>query len=100
VLNAFINACSHRGAMLCRHKRANKSTYTCPFHGWTFSNAGKLLKVKDPRDAAIRTTSTKTFPRPDEVARFESYRAFCSAASVRMSCHWSNTLVKRRRLST
>jgi len=27
-LNAFINACSHRGAMLCRHKRANKSTYT------------------------------------------------------------------------
>src|SRR4051812_12544729 len=27
-LNAFINACSHRGAMLCRHKRANKSTFT------------------------------------------------------------------------
>src|SRR3982074_202682 len=44
-LNAFINACSHRGAMLCRFKRANKSTYTCPFHGWTFNNSGKLLKV-------------------------------------------------------
>ena len=32
-LNAFINACSHRGAMLCRFKRGNKATYTCPFHG-------------------------------------------------------------------
>ncbi|MGI5014310.1 MAG: Rieske 2Fe-2S domain-containing protein, partial [Janthinobacterium lividum] len=44
-LNAFINACSHRGAQLCRHKRGNKATYTCPFHGWTFNNSGKLLKV-------------------------------------------------------
>jgi benzoate/toluate 1,2-dioxygenase alpha subunit len=34
-LNAFINACSHRGAMVCRHKVGNKATYTCPFHGWT-----------------------------------------------------------------
>src|SRR6201995_2750487 len=45
-LNAFINACAHRGAMLCRHKRANKKTFTCPFHGWTFNNSGKLLSVK------------------------------------------------------
>ncbi|WP_166799540.1 Rieske 2Fe-2S domain-containing protein, partial [Pseudomonas aeruginosa] len=30
-LNAFINACSHRGAMLCRHKSGNRSSYTCPF---------------------------------------------------------------------
>ena len=37
--------------MLCRHKRANKATYTCPFHGWTFNNSGKLLKVKDPEGA-------------------------------------------------
>ena len=50
-LNAFINACSHRGAMLCRYKRGNKSTFTCPFHGWTFGNSGKLLKVKDPDGA-------------------------------------------------
>ena len=48
-LNAFINACSHRGAMLCRFKSGNKAT--CPFHGWTFNNSGKLLKVKDPKPA-------------------------------------------------
>src|SRR5699024_10529801 len=35
-LNALINACSHRGAMLCRRKTDNRTTITCPFHGWTF----------------------------------------------------------------
>jgi benzoate/toluate 1,2-dioxygenase alpha subunit len=50
-VNAFINACSHRGSMICRYKRGNKATFTCPFHGWTFSNSGRLLKVKDPDGA-------------------------------------------------
>ena len=35
-LNCLINACSHRGAMLCRRKTDNRTTLTCPFHGWTF----------------------------------------------------------------
>lgn len=46
-LHGLINACAHRGAMLCRRKHGNKGSFTCPFHGWTFSNTGKLLKVKD-----------------------------------------------------
>lgn len=37
--------------MLCRHKRDSKATFTCPFHGWTFSNDGRLLKVKDAEGA-------------------------------------------------
>ena len=44
-LNALANTCTHRGAVLCRFKKGNKSSFTCPFHGWTFSNSGKLLKV-------------------------------------------------------
>ena len=76
-LNAFINACSHRGAMLCRHKRANKSTYTCPFHGWTFNNSGKLLKVKDPEGAGYLDSFNKDGSHDlTKVPRFESYRGF------------------------
>jgi benzoate/toluate 1,2-dioxygenase alpha subunit len=76
-LNAFINACSHRGAMLCRHKRANKATYTCPFHGWTFNNSGKLLKVKDPEGAGYPETFNKDASHDlTKVARLESYRGF------------------------
>jgi benzoate/toluate 1,2-dioxygenase alpha subunit len=76
-LNAFINACSHRGAMLCRHKRGNKATYTCPFHGWTFNNSGKLLKVKDPEDAGYPECFNKEGSHDlKKVARFESYKGF------------------------
>ncbi|WP_407530237.1 benzoate 1,2-dioxygenase large subunit [Methylobacterium oryzisoli] len=76
-LQAFINACSHRGAMICRHKRGNKSTFTCPFHGWTFSNGGKLLKVKDPEGAGYPDSFNCDGSHDlTKVARFESYRGF------------------------
>ena len=77
-LNAFINACSHRGAMLCRHKRDNKANFTCPFHGWTFNNSGKLLKVKDGGpDAGYPEQFNKDGSHDlTRVARFESYRGF------------------------
>lgn len=76
-LNAFINACSHRGAQLCRHKRGNKATYTCPFHGWTFNNNGKLLKVKDPEGAGYPDCFNKEGSHDlKKVARFASYRGF------------------------
>ncbi|UUC48207.1 benzoate 1,2-dioxygenase large subunit [Pseudomonas citronellolis] len=77
VLNAFINACSHKGAMLCRHKSGNRSSYTCPFHGWTFNNSGKLLKVKDPAEAGYPSSfNCEGSHDLTKVARFESYRGF------------------------
>lgn len=76
-LNCLINACSHRGAMLCRRKTDNRTTITCPFHGWTFRNDGTLLKVKDP-DGAGYPEGFNTDGSHDltKVARFESYRGF------------------------
>ena len=76
-LNALINACSHRGAMLCRRKTDNRTTFTCPFHGWTFNNSGKLLKVKDSRDAGYPDQFNQEGSHDlTKVARFESYRGF------------------------
>ncbi|WP_102224897.1 Rieske 2Fe-2S domain-containing protein [Acidimangrovimonas sediminis] len=76
-LHAVINACAHRGAMLCRRKHGNKSSFTCQFHGWTFSNTGKLLKVKDGKTGgypeAFNTEGSHNLRR---VPRFESYRGF------------------------
>ncbi|GGZ50842.1 benzoate 1,2-dioxygenase large subunit [Streptomyces inusitatus] len=76
-LHALVNACSHRGAMLCRRKTDNRTTFTCPFHGWTFNNTGKLLKVKDPRGAGYpEQFNTDGSHDLTKVARFESYRGF------------------------
>lgn len=76
-LHGFINACAHRGAMLCRFKRQNKATFTCPFHGWTFSNDGRLLKIKDLNNAGypeqFNTDGSHDLKR---LARFETYRGF------------------------
>ena len=76
-LHALVNACSHRGAMLCRFKRRNQKTFTCPFHGWTFSNTGKLLKVKDPNGGGYPEQFNKEGSHDlTKVARFENYRGF------------------------
>ena len=76
-LNAVINACAHRGAMLCRRKHGNKGSFTCPFHGWTFSNAGKLLKVKDEKTTEYPIQFNKGGSHDlKKVARFESYKGF------------------------
>ncbi|MEY9783029.1 Rieske 2Fe-2S domain-containing protein [Sinorhizobium fredii] len=76
-LHAVINACAHRGAMLCRRKHGNKGSFTCPFHGWTFSNAGKLLKVKDEKSTQYPPQFGKEGSHDlKRVPRFESYRGF------------------------
>jgi benzoate/toluate 1,2-dioxygenase alpha subunit len=76
-LHAVINACAHRGAMLCRRKHGNKGSFTCPFHGWTFSNSGKLLKVKDEKTTEYPPQFGENGSHDlKRVARFESYRGF------------------------
>lgn len=76
-LNAVINACAHKGAMLCRRKHGNKGSFTCPFHGWTFSNTGKLLKVKDEKTTQYPPQfNTAGSHDLKKVARLESYRGF------------------------
>jgi len=76
-LNAVVNACAHRGATLCRRKHGNKGSFTCPFHGWTFSNNGKLLKVKDEKTTEYPIQfNTHGSHDLKKVPRFESYRGF------------------------
>lgn len=76
-LHAFINACAHRGATLCRRRRGNRGTFTCPFHGWTFSNDGRLLKVKDDRTTEypvqFNTDGSHDLTR---VPLFKNYKGF------------------------
>jgi benzoate/toluate 1,2-dioxygenase subunit alpha len=76
-LHAVINACAHRGCLLCRRKASNKGSFTCPFRGWTFSNSGKLLKVKDGKTGdyppAFNTEGSHDLKK---IARFENFRGF------------------------
>ena len=76
-LNALLNTCSHRGATLCRRKRGNKTSFTCPFHGWTFNNSGKLLKARDQKKGGYPESFNKEGSHDlVKLPRFESYRGF------------------------
>lgn len=76
-LHALINACAHRGAMLCRRKTDNRTTFTCPFLGWTLRNSGEPLKVKDSRGAGYPENFNKDGSHDlTKVARFENYKGF------------------------
>lgn len=76
-LRALLNTCSHRGATLCRKKRGNKSSFTCPFHGWTFKNDGKLLKARDQKKGGYPESFNADGSHDlKRLARFENYRGF------------------------
>lgn len=44
---AFYNVCQHRGARVLLSDRGAMEQYTCPYHGWTYANDGKLIDVPD-----------------------------------------------------
>jgi phenylpropionate dioxygenase-like ring-hydroxylating dioxygenase large terminal subunit len=44
-VRVFLNSCRHRGMRICRADFGNAKLHRCPFHGWTYSNEGKLVGV-------------------------------------------------------
>ncbi|MFG1372363.1 aromatic ring-hydroxylating dioxygenase subunit alpha [Xanthobacter oligotrophicus] len=39
----LLNKCPHRGNQLCAYQKGNRTSFTCPYHSWTFSNTGDLM---------------------------------------------------------
>jgi phenylpropionate dioxygenase-like ring-hydroxylating dioxygenase large terminal subunit len=50
VLRAFFNSCSHRGAIVVAEGSGRARRHSCPYHGWTYDNAGALVGVPDAAD--------------------------------------------------
>ena len=44
-VHAFLNVCRHRGAKLERETSGCKRVFTCPYHGWSWTNTGDLRAV-------------------------------------------------------
>jgi benzoate/toluate 1,2-dioxygenase alpha subunit len=45
-IGCFINACAHRGALLCRTRHGNNRVFTCTYHGWAYDSSGRNLYVE------------------------------------------------------
>src|SRR6185295_1282589 len=42
-IRVLFNRCRHRGNLVCNKERGNVQTITCPYHGWSYTNAGALI---------------------------------------------------------
>jgi p-cumate 2,3-dioxygenase alpha subunit len=43
--NALLNACPHRGALVCRERKGKSPAFMCMYHGWTFGADGHLMTL-------------------------------------------------------
>jgi Phenylpropionate dioxygenase and related ring-hydroxylating dioxygenases, large terminal subunit len=78
-IQAFRNACPHRGATLCRTERGNKKHHVCGYHGWTFDSNGKNLWIQR-LDEGYSTSISEYSMDLVKVAKVESYRGFVFAS--------------------
>ncbi|HEX4197391.1 MAG TPA: aromatic ring-hydroxylating dioxygenase subunit alpha [Caulobacteraceae bacterium] len=45
-ISAFLNTCTHRGALLTAHARGNNAgSFVCMYHGWCFDTEGRLTSA-------------------------------------------------------
>src|SRR5690349_19250102 len=49
-VHVLLNTCTHRGMKLCRNDMGNARTFSCPYHGWSYSMDGRI--VDRPGDLA------------------------------------------------
>jgi p-cumate 2,3-dioxygenase alpha subunit len=43
--HALLNACPHRGAIVCRERHGKSPAFMCMYHGWTFGSDGHLMTL-------------------------------------------------------
>ncbi len=74
-IQALVNACTHRGATVCREPKGNAKVFTCPYHGWAFDTVGKLVSTfsNEGYRKDLNSDGRLDLPKP---ARLENYRGF------------------------
>ncbi len=75
-LRAHLNLCRHRGNRVCRSDRGNTKLFTCSYHGWTYTNDGKLAVV--PMSDAFRDLKREQWGLIP-VAQIDSYKGLIFA---------------------
>lgn len=79
-LGCFLNACRHRGALVCQVSGGNRKHHVCPYHGWAYDSAGRNVSIPAQAEGAY----TPAFARENHdlrpVARFGNYRGFLFAS--------------------
>ncbi len=73
-LRVFLNTCTHRGALICRHDQGTADVLQCFYHAWTFNNQGELVGVPD--EAAYSSSFNRAEMGLKSPPRVDTYRGF------------------------
>jgi phenylpropionate dioxygenase-like ring-hydroxylating dioxygenase large terminal subunit len=69
LVRAFIGVCSHRGTMLTEEGKGRCEQFTCPYHGWTYSDRGALIGVAGRRKFGDVDTASRGLTELPSVER-------------------------------
>ncbi|MEZ5407747.1 MAG: SRPBCC family protein [Acidimicrobiales bacterium] len=75
---AMLNSCRHRGMAVCRADAGHTRAFTCPFHGWTYDEAGRLINVPNLENGYRGQLDTSAWGLTP-VPRVESYKGLVFA---------------------
>lgn len=74
-LKGFLNACSHRAAIMTPLQQGNAKTLTCRFHGWTYKCDGTCIRVKE-EETGYGENLDKNIFNLTEIGAIASYKGF------------------------
>ena len=73
-VRVLVNACPHRGNVVCREARGNAKNFQCFYHFWTFKNTGQLNSIPDVGAYAASLDHSELGLK--EVPRTANYKGF------------------------
>jgi len=76
-IHVLLNSCRHRGMRVCRYDRGNTRGFTCPYHGWAYSDDRSLSGVPKLEPAYRQSLDTREWGLVQ--ARSVNYRGFVFA---------------------
>ena len=72
-LNAYHNACTHRGTKLLDEGLANAGQITCPYHAWCFNLDGSLRGAPDSNSFAEGLPAERTQLKPVQLDIWQGF---------------------------
>ena len=73
--HALLNACPHRGAMVCRERKGKSPAFMCMYHGWVFGSDGHLMSLPGSSGypAGFKTDPQKQMVPVPRLGRFGDF---------------------------
>ena len=73
-IHAFLNACRHKGATVCRAEKGNAASHVCLYHGWAYDSTGANVGIRQRRAGDYPPSFDKDDHGLVRIARLDSYK--------------------------